>query len=114
MAEAKGPYRILQRYEIPIGGRPYGFYSALSADGVVSWLPDNEQQHLNPQYRGPVGVNPVTVDKMSPKDIQRMLAQVILFQTKEQTPLEGIAKQHRKLTRTIELDFKNTSAYQAV
>ena len=106
MLEAKGPYSNFKRYEIPINGKPYGFYTANSADGIIAWLPDNEQQHLNPQYRNGIGNVGITPETMIRDDITTMLAQVLLFQTKLQFPKADVERNHAPLVDAVEKGFR--------
>ena len=106
MPEAQGPYTNFKRYEIPINGQPYGFYTASSADGIIAWLPDNEQQHLNPQYRNGIGNTGITPKTMTRDDIIRMLAQVLLFQTKRQVSQAEVERNHRTLADEVEKGFR--------
>ena len=103
----QGPFTYLKRYEISINARPYGFYTLTSKDGVIAWMPDNEQQYVNPQYRGGEKPTPVFVEGANKWDIGRIIQQVMLFQTKEMIPLEDIVNKYNPLVSKILADFKS-------
>ena len=101
----QGHFNYVNSHTIDIGGRPYGFCTLVSMDGVVAWMPDTEQQHVNPQYRGGENPHPVWVDGVNKWDSGRIIQQILLFQTKQHVPLETIIEEHKPLIGRILADF---------
>ena len=107
MTPSQGYYNCLKRYEIPINGRQYGFWTLVSQDGAIAWMPDNEQQHVNPQHGGGTNSHPVLVDSVNKWDVGRIVGQILLFQTKNQIPLEDIVSKYVPLVTQILNDFQS-------
>ena len=84
------PYSYVKNYEIIINDRVYAFQTLISADNIVMWMPDSEQQHVNPQYRDDNFSVPVRLNDLNIEDIIRMIQQIKLFKTKVKIPLEHI------------------------
>lgn len=103
------PYSYLKCCEIPLNGKPYGFWTLVSNDGVIAWMPDTEQQHVNPQYRDPDRSVAVLLGELNELDVARMLQQIQRFQTKITMPLEDILSKHRPLIEKILDDSKKQS-----
>ena len=112
MNEPKAHYDAVGTYGVPINGRYYGFSTLVSRDGIVAWMPDNEQQHVNLGYNGKDG--PAKLSKVSKWDVARMLGQMHLFQAKSPVPLEDILSRNRKLISTIQQDFQTYHANMQV
>ena len=104
----QGPYSHLKRYEIPLNGRPYGFWTLVSRDNKVAWMPDSEQQHVTFDYNG--NRDPVKLSDVSESDIARIIRQILLFQIKKQTPLEEVLREHKLLITRILSDLKMYNA----
>jgi len=107
MTLPQGYYNCLKRYEIPINGRQYGFWTLVSADGVIAWMPDNEQQHVNPQKRGGENPHHVLIDSVDKWDVGRIIQQILLFQTKQSIPLETIVDAHKPTITKVLKDFQS-------
>jgi len=92
-------------YKILINGRDYGFYTLVGTNEEVVWMPDSEQQHVNFEYNGG-NKGPTKLSEVSEWDVGRMIKQMILIQTKKQTPLEDIVSRHKEVITRILQDFK--------
>ena len=102
----QGPFKSVANYEIPINGGPYEMVTLVSSDEVIAWMPDTEQQHVNPQYRDKDSKIPVKLGEVLESDIARMLGQVLLLRTKKVLPLEDILLKHGILVGKILDDFR--------
>ena len=125
-------YDYVNRYELPTPVRPHGFYTLVGKNGIVAWMPDNEQQHLNPQYRKTIkipidfsnlpsqdvdalvdkilkaqGSDPVTIDDITQVDVARMLKDVVLFKTKRQMSIRKILTVHETLIERMLHDLRS-------
>lgn len=103
---SEGLYEDVGNYEIYITGTPYGvseyvpysFFTLVSKDGNVAWMPDNEQQHVNPQ--------PLNVVNIAETGVAQIIQQILLFKTKEDVSLESIIEKHKQLIKQILSDFR--------
>lgn len=95
----EGQYSYVNLYQIPINGRDIGFYTLVSRNGIIAWMPNNEQQNVNIGYNGAKG--PAKLGEVSQIDVVNMLGQVLTFQTKKQLPLDEIVKRHMPLIEQI-------------
>jgi hypothetical protein len=98
-------YRIVGLYEFGINDLNYSFYTLVSRDGQVAWMPDSEQQHVNPQYRD--GNEPVRLKSLDKKDLGEMISEIVAFRTKEKIEHQAILTQHSDLASRIYNDLKS-------
>lgn len=75
-------------------------------------MPDTDQQHVNPQYRGFSIKKPIKFDDVNDWDIGRMIQQVLLFQTKHTMPLEDIVDKYNPVIARIQSDFNSYQSPQ--
>ena len=113
MYEPKGPWENVNIHKIPINGSPYEIVSLVSKDNVTGWMPNSEQQHVNPQYRDGVEIhprlriNPVYLYEFSPTDAARIVAQAISFQTKRTPSIEEVIRDYKGPVEEIFVAFKS-------
>ena len=99
-------YQYVGKYELSINGKPYRFHTLVSkADGTIAWMPDNEQQHVNPQCNE--NHRPIMISNIANLDIYSLLQDIMLIRTKELVPLEIILSQNRQLAEKILADFQS-------
>ena len=104
---SQGPYTHVNSYKLPINGDMYGICTLVSRHGVVAWMPDTDQQHVNPQYSGIEIRKPVKFDDVNERDIGRMIQQVLVFQTKQTIPLEDIVGGYKPIITKVLSDFRS-------
>ncbi len=107
MHKPQSPYKEIGTYSIPIDGKQYPILTLVKIDGTISWMPDNEQQHVNPQYKDDGSEFPVKIDEISEIDMANILNDVFLIRTKKDVPLEVILEKHSHLVNRMLTDFKN-------
>ena len=107
----QAPFREIGEYSISINGTIYSFSSLVSADGVIAWTPKNDQDRINPQYKDRDFKEPIRVEEATREDIARILAQLVLFKTKDVQSLGKILEKHEPLIDNMFRELKNTKMH---
>jgi len=68
-------------------------------DGEIAWMPDTEQQHVNPQKN-------VKINRIKKEDIGRIIQEIYLFKTKERVILESVLESDKELIDKILDDYQ--------
>lgn len=66
----------------------------VSADEVLAWTPNNDQDHINPQYRDIDFKVPIKISEALETDVAKLVAQLLAFKTKTMPKLEEVLAEH--------------------
>ena len=99
------PFKHVGTYTITYNGSRLSFSILVSADRVVAWTKNDENQRLNTQYRDANRTIPVTVNDISDLDILKMLSHVVASKTKKEQPLEKILLKHGNVYARLQQDL---------
>ncbi|MBS3158675.1 hypothetical protein J4206_05295 [Candidatus Woesearchaeota archaeon] len=107
---AQHPCTYAGEYQIPINGKTYSILTLVLNGGVVAWMPDNEQQHANPQFKDKELRQPIRVGEINEWIMAQIIQQVLAIKAKRSLPLEYILSEYGELTSQMELDFRLAGA----
>ncbi|MDD5086565.1 MAG: hypothetical protein PHV16_02325 [Candidatus Nanoarchaeia archaeon] len=96
-------YRIsISRTEYTKDGKigPYEFCTLMRYDGEIAWMPDTEQQHVNPQEN-------VKIWDINKDDIGKIIQEIYLFKAKKKVALETILEKDKILINQMLDDYKS-------
>ena len=106
--EGESKYWDVEDYEFSILGTeytenrdgPYKFYTLVEKySKEIAWIPDNDQQHINPQEN-------VRLPDIREEDIGKIIQEIYAFKAKEKVILESILTTHKSFINRILNDYK--------
>jgi len=107
----KNHFKHVGTYKLQIGESPYRFCVLASGKGNIAWMRDDEEQHVNPQYREGKKENPLTLKDFGKTDIDKIIIDILKIKTKDNVQAEEIDKKYSGLVSGILNDLKKYKNY---